>query len=101
MEALVMNEVTVDGDGSQDEQLWAWSNARSCLGKIGWRTAMCRFLSGPKALIDHNPEWPIDEFERSYVCLGMDFLGSRKLKPIVLHGDAGASAEIGESSRPT
>ena len=101
MEALVRSGVTFDGDGSQDEQLWAWLEARSRFGKIGRGTTMCRLLSGPKALIDHSLEWPVDEFERSYVCLEMDFLGSRKLTPIVLHGAAGASTEIGESSGPT
>lgn len=93
--------VVLAGSNSQEEEIWEWLRSRAAFGKGGRRVSMCRFLSTLAACKDHSGYWAVDEFERTYCCLEMDFLGSRKLGAMVLKRDAAEAAEGGERACST
>lgn len=93
--------VELPGVDPPEVEAWRWMRQRARFGKAGRRVTMCRFLAAPAACAQNTLQWPIDEFERTYCCLEMDFLTSKKVAPLVLRGDAADGATIGERSGST
>ena len=55
------------------------------------RTHMSRFSAAPYAIVKHSESYAQHEFERTYICLELDFLGAPKLVKLLkaahIHGE--------------
>ena len=74
-ESLAAMGVKLPGIESVEKEVWAYLRSRSILGRAGRRVNLSRFCAGPCHLVSANKTWSIDEFERTFCCLEMDFFG--------------------------
>ena len=82
-------------------EAWKWMKERARLARFSKsRTHLSRFSAAPYALVKHAEAYPMHEFERTYLCLEMDFLGSNKLVKILKAAHIGGD-EHDEDIGPT
>ena len=89
LESLNKMNVQLPGVRDPEEEVWDYMKERAKLQPVtSRRTHMSRFSSAPYSLIKHADAWDICEFETTYCCLEMDFLGSSKITKL-LKGNLG------------
>lgn len=85
-EALQRSGAELPGVAPVEEEVSEWLKNRTEFGRACRRVSMFRFLWSVAVCCANAPLWSVDEFERTYFCLELDFLDSKKLGPIVLRG---------------
>lgn len=102
LQALADMDVVLPGVEAPELEAWHWLQQRAAFGRVGRRSTMCRFMSSVKANIFDLPSWVIDDSERTYACLALDFLGQRRMEPLLVKGEAlQDAAEVGERRSTT
>ena len=92
LSCLEKMDVKLPGARDPEYEVWTWMKERVKLSPVtSRRTHMSQFSSASYSLIKHVGSWAICEFETTYCCLEMDFLGSTKLTKL-LKSNLGADA---------
>ena len=104
---LQRNGVELPGEKEPAVEVFEWLRERALFGKAGRRTTMTRFAGAVYSCTKLVPWWAVDEFERTYIALEMDFLGNKGISKLIISGEARASLDADEggastgASRPT
>lgn len=70
--------VQYQGLQAPDEECWAFLAEMQHFAKVGRRTNLNRFMGSVEAAQANVPNWHTDLFERTWVCLSLDFLRGQK-----------------------